>query len=64
MNKSCLKEFYTSNTKLININNYELAMQYNSVESEYEILRKDTAIIDGFGYEIIKVYGENSNLFK
>lgn len=63
MNKSCLKEFYTAKTKLINLNNCELPIKYNSVETEYEILRKDTAIIDGFGYEIIKVYGENAETF-
>lgn len=63
MKKSYIKDFYTDNVKFVSINNNELVMEYSNLDNEYQSLRNDTAIIDGFGYEIIKVSGNDAESF-
>lgn len=63
MSNNVFMEINDTGKKTITINNLDVVAQYESVAKEYNALRHEAVIIEGVGYEIIKISGENAESF-
>ena len=63
MKVSPLKELYPSTVNAAELAGCEVPVSYTTVEHEYDVLRHHVGIIDGVGYCILKVTGDDAGGF-
>ena len=60
MKYSTIKELHPEGTQYITLNNHEVSSVYSDVEKEYGTIRNGIGLIDGNGFAMLQITGDNA----